>query len=200
MRWRYTSVSYQFGGASTSLERHFRELREAMLHPSQHYNLLQPAAPWRPPMDIHETPDAIAIKIELAGMRDEDIEISLYANALVVMGRREDDFDHDETICYHEAQVRYGPFRADVLLEVPIHQEAAEATYQNGFLRILLPKAEARGKRHMQVNSQMSRRPHQTARMCQWRRHMTCVASRQPISSALGMCLKCSHRGEHYGR
>jgi HSP20 family protein len=143
MRWRYISLSYQFGGASTSLERHFRELREAMLHPSQHFNPLQPAAPWRPLMDIHETPDAIAVKIELAGMREEDIEISLYPNALVVTGRREDDFDHDETICYHEAQVRYGPFRADVLLGVPIRQEAAEATYQNGFLRILLPKAEA---------------------------------------------------------
>lgn len=142
MRWRYVSLSYQFGGASTSLERHFRELREAMLHPSQHFNPLQPAAPWRPLMDIHETPDAIAVKIELAGMREEDIEISLYLNALVVTGRREDDFDHDETICYHEAQVRYGPFRADVLLGVPIQQEAAEATYQNGFLRILLPKAE----------------------------------------------------------
>jgi HSP20 family protein len=143
MRWRYLSLSYQFGGAATSLERHFRELREAMLHPSQqHYTFLQPAAPWRPPMDIHETPDAIAVKIELAGVRDEDIEISLYDNALVVGGRREDDYDHDETICYHEAQVRYGPFRADVLLHVPIRQEAAEATYQNGFLRILLPKAE----------------------------------------------------------
>jgi HSP20 family molecular chaperone IbpA len=141
MRWRYLSLTYQFGGPSTSLERHFRELREAMLHQSQHYNLLQPAAPWRPLMDIHETPDAIAVKIELAGMREEDIEISLYPNALVVTGRRDDDFDHDETICYHEAQLRYGPFRADVLLGVPIQQEAAEASYQNGFLRILLPKA-----------------------------------------------------------
>jgi HSP20 family protein len=141
MRWRYLSLTYQFGGPSTSLERHFRELREAMLQQSQHYNLIQPAAPWRPLMDIHETPDAIAVKIELAGMREEDIEISLYPNALVVTGRREDDFDHDETICYHEAQLRYGPFRADVLLGVPIQQEAAEATYQNGFLRILLPKA-----------------------------------------------------------
>lgn len=141
MRWRYATYSYQFGGASTSLERHFRELREAMLQPGQHFNLLQPAAPWRPLMDIHETPDAIAVKIELAGMREEDIEISLYPNALVVTGRREDDFDHDETICYHEAQVRYGPFRADVLLGIPIQQETAEATYQNGFLRITLPKA-----------------------------------------------------------
>jgi HSP20 family protein len=141
MRWRYATYSYQFGGASTSLERHFQELREAMLHPGQHFNLLQPAAPWRPLMDIHETPDAIAVKIELAGMREEDIEINLYPNALVVTGRREDDFDHDETICYHEAQVRYGPFRADVLVGVPIQQETAEATYQNGFLRITLPKA-----------------------------------------------------------
>ena len=37
MRLRFISVTYTFGGASPSLERHYRELREALLHPAQHY-------------------------------------------------------------------------------------------------------------------------------------------------------------------
>lgn len=141
MRLRLVSVIYDFGGPAPSLERHYRELREAMLHPGQQYAYMQSAAPWRPPTDIHETPDAIIVKMELAGMREDGIDVALYENALVISGHRDDDADHDETICYHEAQVHYGPFRADIVLPEPIQQEATQATYENGFLRIRLPKA-----------------------------------------------------------
>lgn len=141
MRMRFISVTYDFGGSSTSLERHYRELREAMLQPGQSYAYLKRASAWRPPTDIHETPDAFLVKMELAGMRDEDIDVALYPNALVITGQRADDNDHDETVCYHEAQVRYGSFRTDVLLPSAVRPEAAEATYDRGFLRIRLPKA-----------------------------------------------------------
>ncbi len=140
MRLRYVSVSYSFGGSSPSLDRHYRELREAMLHPAQHYSALQPAA-WRPPMDIHETGEAIIVKAELAGMHEDAIDIALYENALVITGQRDDDSDHAETAYYHEAQVRYGPFRAEIVLPSPVAQEHAEARYENGFLCIRLPKA-----------------------------------------------------------
>lgn len=140
MRLRYVSVTYSFGGSSPSLERHYRELREAMLHPAQHYSGLQPAT-WRPPLDIHETEHAITVKAELAGMREEAIDIALYENALVISGQRDDDSDHDETAYYHEAQVRYGPFRAEIALPMPVERDAAAATYENGFLRVRLPKA-----------------------------------------------------------
>lgn len=140
MRLRLRSITYQFGGTSQSLERHFRELREELLRQGQHYGLLPPTGQWRPPADIHETPNDIRIKIELAGMSEDTIEVTLYDNALVVSGRRDDDSDHDETGCYYEAQVRYGPFRAEILLPAPVDREAADAVYENGFLRIRLPK------------------------------------------------------------
>jgi HSP20 family molecular chaperone IbpA len=140
MRLRFISVTYTFGGASPSLERHYRELREALLHPAQHYAAGQPAA-WRPPIDIHETQDAIIVKAELAGMAEDAIDIALYDNALVITGQREDDSEHPQTAYYHEAQVRYGPFRAEIALPAQIQHEACEASYQNGFLRIRLPKA-----------------------------------------------------------
>lgn len=140
MRLRLRSITYQFGGTSQSLERHFRELREELLRQGHHYGLLHPIGQWRPPVDIHETPDDIRIKIELAGMSEDNIEITLYDNALVVGGRRDDDSDHDETGCYHEAQVRYGIFRAEILLPAPVDREAVSAVYENGFLRIRLPK------------------------------------------------------------
>lgn len=149
MRLRFRSISYTVGRTPASLERHYRELREAMLRAGQQYGL-QPAMPWRPPIDIYETPEAIQIKIELAGVREEDIDVTLYDNALVVSGQRLNDVSPDDFVYYHEAQVRYGPFRADVLLPFPVEREAAAATYEHGYLRVRLPKAqpatiEARG-------------------------------------------------------
>jgi HSP20 family molecular chaperone IbpA len=142
MRLRYISVTYAFGGTSQSLERHYRELREELLHPGRHYGLIQPAQ-WRPPVDIHESPDAILVKIELAGMNEEHIECTLYENALVVTGRRDDDAVHDETLYYHEAQVHYGPFRAEILLPTPVRADETEVTYRDGFLRVRMPKVVA---------------------------------------------------------
>lgn len=139
MRVRMRAIAYSFGGATPGLERHYRELREAMLRQVQHYGLHQPSGHWRPPIDIHETSEAILLKMEIAGLDDEHLELTLYDNALVISGQREDD-DHEGETCYHEAQVRYGPFRAEVALATPINREAVEATYRGGFLRVRLPK------------------------------------------------------------
>lgn len=140
MRLRFHPVIYHSGSAAPSLEHHYRQLRGAMFHLGQQYNYLQPGAVWRPAMDIHETPDAVLVKIELAGIEEESIEITLYHNAIVVAGQRIDDSNYDEETYYHEAQIRYGPFRADAYLSTPVEAELATAVYQNGFLRISLPR------------------------------------------------------------
>jgi HSP20 family protein len=140
MRLRFSSVIYQSGSAAASLEQHYRELHGAMFPLGQHYTYLQSSAIWRPAMDIHETPKAVLVKIELAGLDEESIEITLYANAIVVLGQRIDDSDSDEETYYHEAQIRYGPFRADAYLATPVQAERASAVYHNGFLRITLPR------------------------------------------------------------
>ncbi|HEU5343483.1 MAG TPA: Hsp20/alpha crystallin family protein [Ktedonobacterales bacterium] len=141
MRVRFLSVSYRFGSSSMGLDRRYQELREAMVSAAQGFAYLHGASDWRPPMDVHETDDAIVVKLEVAGVQEDDIELSLYPNALVVHGIRRDDAEHSEVDCFHAAQVRYGLFHADVALPAPIQQEDVTATYRDGFLRIRLPKA-----------------------------------------------------------
>ena len=143
MRLRYKLVTYHFGEDQPnqqSLQRHYRQLMDELLRQGQHHALTQQPGQWRPATDIHETPDAILVKMELAGMREEDIEVTLYEDALIVTGRREDDAAHDHEVYYHEAQIRYGPFRAEILLPAPIQRNGVEASYENGFLRVSLPK------------------------------------------------------------
>jgi HSP20 family molecular chaperone IbpA len=140
MRVRFQAVIYQSGNTSASREHHHRDVRGAMFPLGEQYGYIQPGGVWRPAMDIHETPNAVLVKIELAGVAEESVEITLYSNAVVVTGSRVDDSASDEETYFHEAQIRYGPFRADAFLSTPIQPEMASAVYQNGLLRITLPR------------------------------------------------------------
>lgn len=142
MRLRYRSVTYRYmQGSQQELERRYHQLWHELVRQSQQQTLMHRPSQWRPPADIHETPNAITVKIELAGMREDDIDVTLYDDALVVSGERRDDHEHDDTICYHEAQIRYGPFQIEIIMPIEIERTQVEATYDDGFLRVRLPKA-----------------------------------------------------------
>lgn len=142
MRLRYRSVTYRYiQGSQQELERRYHQLWHELVRQSQQQTLLHRPSQWRPPADIHETPNAITVKIELAGMREDDIDMTLYHDALVVSGERRDEHEHDDTICYHEAQIRYGPFRVEIFIPTEIERSQVEARYDDGFLSVRLPKA-----------------------------------------------------------
>lgn len=96
---------------------------------------------WRPSTDLYETPTALIVKIELAGMNEEDFEITLYDDTLVISGTREWQLPEDKTQ-FHVVEVHYGPFQIEVPLQVAIDREGVEARYDRGFLYITLQKAE----------------------------------------------------------
>lgn len=140
MRMRYRHVTYRYiDGSQTQLEHHYRQLIQEALHQSQQ-TLLQRSKTWRPLADILESTDRMTVKIELAGMKEEDIEVTLYEDALVVSGERHDDQECQDPLHYREAQIRYGPFRVEVFISSPVEREAVKARYENGFLIVDLPK------------------------------------------------------------
>jgi len=140
MRMRYRYVTYRYtDGSGQQLERHYRQLLQDALRQSQQ-SMIHRSVTWRPLADIHESADMMTVKIELAGMKEEDIEVTLYEDALVVSGVRQDDHEHGENLYYHEAQIRYGPFRVEVYIPSPIDREAVTARYENGFLWVVLPR------------------------------------------------------------
>ncbi|HXL38388.1 MAG TPA: Hsp20/alpha crystallin family protein [Ktedonobacteraceae bacterium] len=140
MRIRYRYVTYRYtDGSQQQLERHYRQLVHDALRQS-HQSILQRSATWRPLADIRESAEMLMVKIELAGMKEEEIDVTLYEDALVVSGERHEEPEHNENVYYHEAQIRYGPFRIEVLLLLPIDREGVKARYENGFLWVDLPK------------------------------------------------------------
>ena len=95
---------------------------------------------WSPPTDVYETEDAIVVRLEVAGMREEDFEIEVEDGFLKISGTRP---DVPERRAYHQMEIRYGKFSTTVGLPVPVNVEKSEALYDDGFLTINLPKAKS---------------------------------------------------------
>jgi HSP20 family protein len=137
MRLRYKHVTYRFiDGSQKQLEQHYRQLLHDALRQS-----LDRFSVWRPPADILESAELFTIRVELAGMREDDMEVTLYKDALVITGERQSSQKSQGNVSYHEAQIRYGPFRVEIFIPAPVKREAVTALYEDGFLQVDLPKA-----------------------------------------------------------
>lgn len=94
---------------------------------------------WSPPTDVYETEDNYVIKVEIAGMRDEDFEVAFENNHLMISGYRS---DLNERRAYHQMEIRFGRFELAVEVPTTVDMEKATAEYKDGFLLIVLPKSD----------------------------------------------------------
>jgi len=135
VRFRYTTYTANSNAEQLEMERMLHEL----WHVRQRTMLT--ARNWRPATDVVETGDTLLVTLELAGVPEHEIDISLYADHLVVSGTRTDPRPADAQAAYLEAGIHYGPFRADIRLSGPVDGERVTARLDNGFLIITLPRA-----------------------------------------------------------
>ncbi|HLO30725.1 MAG TPA: Hsp20/alpha crystallin family protein [Anaerolineales bacterium] len=96
---------------------------------------------WSPPTDVYETEENYVIKVEIAGMRDEDFEVAFENNILMIGGQRS---DFNERRAYHQMEIRFGRFEIAVEIPVTVNMEKAAAEYKDGFLTIVLPKSNTK--------------------------------------------------------
>ncbi len=100
-------------------------------------------SPWRPATEVYETQDALVVRAEIAGMDEGQLSVDIDGDMLVIRGERPDRCPDDRR-SYHEARIPYGAFRADIYIPFPVEADQTVAEYQNGFLRIVLPRSVAR--------------------------------------------------------
>ena len=94
---------------------------------------------WRPPTDVYETDDSVVVKVEVAGMAEDDFSITFAERTLIVAGVRRDPA---AKLGYHQMEIPYGEFRTDVYVPVPIDTDGISASYKDGFLLVTLPKTK----------------------------------------------------------
>lgn len=160
MRYRFVTYRYK-EGTSKQLEQHYRQLINDALRQAEHA-IVQRSTIWRPPADILESPEKIRVKVELAGLREEEIDVTLYADALVISGERRIDHENQENLSYYEAQIRYGPFRVEVFIPTPIIRNDITAHYENGMLLVDLPKLTPPVNKPERIHVQRSEKHEET--------------------------------------
>lgn len=106
---------------------------------------------WAPSVDIYENKDHIVLEAELPGMKQEDFDLSVENNVLTLRGERRFE-KTDETDNYHRVERSYGAFTRSFTLPQTVSAEGATAEYNNGVLRVTLPKREETKARRIEVS------------------------------------------------
>lgn len=95
---------------------------------------------WSPPTDAYESGDAYIVRVEIAGMREDDFDVFIQNDTLFITGSRPDP--SAERRAYHQMEIRFGKFATSIGLPGEVNVEDARAEYKDGFLVISLPKSD----------------------------------------------------------
>jgi len=96
---------------------------------------------WTPALDLHEDRDNIYVKVELPGMKREEIDLQLHEHTLSISGeRRAEHKEEDSEVFRSERYV--GRFQRAVQLPRAVDASKVKAQYRDGVLTVTLPKAE----------------------------------------------------------
>lgn len=93
-----------------------------------------------PAMDMYETKDAVVVETALAGVRPEDVEVSVEKGVLTIKGSHSKEHEVEEKN-YYQKEVRSGSFFRQLALPAAVVEEKVEAAFEDGVLQITCPKA-----------------------------------------------------------
>jgi HSP20 family protein len=94
---------------------------------------------WRLPLDVYSTPEEIVLMAAVPGVNPEAVEITFEGDVLTIKG---EFLSALENVDYLMRERRHGRFSRSVTFNVPVNADAIEATFEQGLLTIVTPKAE----------------------------------------------------------
>jgi HSP20 family protein len=104
------------------------------------------------PVEVSETESELEIKAALPGVRPEDVDITVTNDVLTIKAEHRAETE-DKKRDYYRREVRYGAFHRSMSLPVSVDADKAEASFDNGMLRLRLPKAEALRPKQIKVGT-----------------------------------------------
>lgn len=139
----------------------FRELRNLQDDMTRLFTGVRPAGlgqeemthgAWAPSVDIFEDKDRLILEAELPGMKREDFEISVENNVITLSGERKFE-KRTEGDNYHRVERSYGSFNRSFTLPQTVTADGATAEFDNGVLRVSLPKREETKARKIEIST-----------------------------------------------
>jgi HSP20 family protein len=104
-------------------------------------------------VDVYEKADDVVVTATIPGVRPGDIDISVQGNMLTIRGESRMDEEVNEE-SFHRRERRFGKFMRQVALPDPVNSETAEAHFENGILKLHLPKADEAKPRRIPISGE----------------------------------------------
>ena len=101
-------------------------------------------------MDVYQEKDNLIVKVELPGMKREDIEVSLHDGSLSISGERKAGDKYQDAEVYR-AERFVGRFQRSVTLPTAVAGDKIKAQYKDGILTVTLPKTEEAKPKQIEV-------------------------------------------------
>ena len=104
-----------------------------------------------PAIDVYEDKDNVVVESTLAGIKPANVTINVHDDILTIEGKRESTSEIDEKN-YYRKEVRSGSFHRSVMLPSSVAADKAQANFDNGMLKIVLPKKEEAKPKNIKIN------------------------------------------------
>ena len=92
-------------------------------------------------VDVYQTPDDIIIQTTVAGVRPDELDVSITQEMVTIKGRRQRAHEVSEKDFFYK-ELYWGSFSRSILLPQEVDADEAQATFKNGLLTIRLPKLD----------------------------------------------------------
>jgi HSP20 family protein len=149
-RWQRPDLSLWPGfGRLTNLRDEIDRLFESPL--AELARSSQLLSGWTPALDVSEDKDNVYVRVEVPGMRKEDIEVSLHNGSVSISGERKSEEKFKDAEVYRSERF-FGRFQRSVTLPTPVAADKVKAQYKDGVLTVTLPKTEEAKPKHIDVN------------------------------------------------
>lgn len=122
-------------------------LRDTFLHPSFSNPLtIKKSSIWRPAIEIKQNDNEYKVRVQLPGVKKDDIEVELDNDFMTITAEIEEEQEQKEekekNEKYHTCEFRYGKYQRTISFDQPIKSGEAEAEYKDGVLKIRIPKQD----------------------------------------------------------
>ena len=107
---------------------------------------------WSPNTDVYELDDGLIIRVELSGMRREDLRLKAEGNMLKISGMRPDEQKPSQSK-FLLMEISFGPFETTIELPSGYDLQEAKALYQNGLLTVEVPPEAGIKPKNIEIDS-----------------------------------------------
>ena len=107
---------------------------------------------WSPSLDVVEEKNQYLVKLELPGLKSEDVKITFEDGVLTISGERKEEKSTNENKV-HLSERYYGKFERGVRFPSPVEADHIAAKFADGVLEVALPKTEETKPKQIQINA-----------------------------------------------